>query len=174
MHCPIPVGYLTPPLSFPTPCLSRGGGGVGDRHLVTIPQGVVGDRLPWGGEGRGGGGYLTPSGVLTTTCWSLNRRLPLVDWARSPCIATPASPLHKGAEGQEKGSQAGSPLPVRESGSGIERRHQRPVHPPDPHHTGLRIGRITRSHVALDITPAARVPSPYPQTPRPWPGGRYI
>ena len=31
-------------------------GGVGDRHLVTIPQGVVGDRLPWGGERQGGGG----------------------------------------------------------------------------------------------------------------------
>ena len=31
------------------------GGGVGDRHLVTIPQGVVGDRLPWGGERQGGG-----------------------------------------------------------------------------------------------------------------------
>ena len=30
-------------------------GGVGDRHLVTIPQGVVGDRLPWGGEQQGGG-----------------------------------------------------------------------------------------------------------------------
>ena len=30
-------------------------GGVGDRHLVTIPQGVVGDRLPWGGERQGGG-----------------------------------------------------------------------------------------------------------------------
>ena len=31
-------------------------GGVGDRHLVTIPQGVVGDRLPWGGERPGAGG----------------------------------------------------------------------------------------------------------------------
>ena len=31
-------------------------GGVGDRHLVTVPQGVVGDRLPWGwGQDRGGG-----------------------------------------------------------------------------------------------------------------------
>ena len=29
--------------------------GVVDRHLVTVPQGVVGDRLPWGGEGQGGG-----------------------------------------------------------------------------------------------------------------------
>ena len=28
-------------------------GGVGDRHLVTVPQGVVGDRLPRGGEGQG-------------------------------------------------------------------------------------------------------------------------
>ena len=33
-------------------------GGVGDRHLVTVPQGVVGDRPPWGGEQQGGGGYL--------------------------------------------------------------------------------------------------------------------
>ena len=34
------------------------GGGVGDRHLATVPQGVVGDRLPWDGEhNRGGGGY---------------------------------------------------------------------------------------------------------------------
>ena len=33
------------------------GGVVGDRHLVTAPQGVAGDRLPWGGEGQGGGGY---------------------------------------------------------------------------------------------------------------------
>ena len=31
-------------------------GRVGDRHLVTVPQGVVGDRLPWGGERQGGGG----------------------------------------------------------------------------------------------------------------------
>ena len=35
-------------------------GWVGDRHLVTIPQGVVGDRLPWGGEGQGGEGVLQP------------------------------------------------------------------------------------------------------------------
>ena len=31
---------------------------MGDRHLVTVPQGVVGDRLPWGGERQGGGGVL--------------------------------------------------------------------------------------------------------------------
>ena len=41
-------------------CVYGGGvvpqGGVGDRHLVTMPQGVVGDRLPWGGERQGGGG----------------------------------------------------------------------------------------------------------------------
>ena len=30
-------------------------GGVGDRHLVTVPRGVVGDRLPWVGERQGGG-----------------------------------------------------------------------------------------------------------------------
>ena len=40
---------------------ARGGsavpqGGLGDRHLVTVPQGVVGDRLPWGGERQGAGG----------------------------------------------------------------------------------------------------------------------
>ena len=29
-----------------------GGGG----HLATIPEGVAGDRLPWGGEGQRGGG----------------------------------------------------------------------------------------------------------------------
>ena len=33
-------------------------GGVGDRHLATVPWGVVGDRLPWAGEGHGGGGGL--------------------------------------------------------------------------------------------------------------------
>ena len=42
-------------------CVYGGGavphGGVGDRHLAIIPQGVVGDRLPWGGERQGGGGY---------------------------------------------------------------------------------------------------------------------
>ena len=47
-------------------CMHGGGvvpqGGVGDRHLVTIPQGVVGDRLPSGGERpRGGGGRLRGS-----------------------------------------------------------------------------------------------------------------
>ena len=31
---------------------------MGDCHLVTVPQGVVGDRLPWGGEGQGGGGSM--------------------------------------------------------------------------------------------------------------------
>ena len=28
---------------------------------MTIPQGVVGDRLPWGGERQGGGGYDFPN-----------------------------------------------------------------------------------------------------------------
>ena len=31
-------------------------GGWGDRHLATVPQGVVGDRLPSDGAGQGGGG----------------------------------------------------------------------------------------------------------------------
>ena len=30
--------------------------GVGDGHLVTVPQGVVGDCLPWVGKDNGGGG----------------------------------------------------------------------------------------------------------------------
>ena len=34
-------------------------GGLGDRHLVTVPQGVVGDRLPRGGERQGGGGGIS-------------------------------------------------------------------------------------------------------------------
>ena len=38
-------------------------GGVGDRHLVTVPQGVMGDRLPWGGEGQGGGDTICGIGV---------------------------------------------------------------------------------------------------------------
>ena len=44
------------------------GGGLGDRHLATVPQGVMGDRLPWGGERQGGGGYFTRlSGLFRTT-----------------------------------------------------------------------------------------------------------
>ena len=43
-------------------CVYGGGvvpqGGLGDCHLVTIPQGVVGGRLPWGGERQGGGRVL--------------------------------------------------------------------------------------------------------------------
>ena len=31
---------------------------VGDRHLVTIPQGMAGDCLPWGGEEQGGARVL--------------------------------------------------------------------------------------------------------------------
>ena len=41
-------------------CVYGGGavpqGRVGDRHLVTVSQGVVGDCLPWGGTTRGEGG----------------------------------------------------------------------------------------------------------------------
>ena len=42
------------------PC-THGRGGVGDRHLATVSQRVVEDRLPWGGERHGGGrvaGYI--------------------------------------------------------------------------------------------------------------------
>ena len=46
-------------------CVYGGGavpqGGVGDRHLVTVPQGVVGDPLPWGGEGQGDGMGVCPT-----------------------------------------------------------------------------------------------------------------
>ena len=43
-------------------------GGVGDRHLMTVPQGVVGDHLPWGGERQGaaGGGG---TGLCRTLEW---------------------------------------------------------------------------------------------------------
>ena len=44
-------------------------GGVGDRHLVTVPQGVVGDRLSWGGERQGAGGGRGPA-------WRRPRRTP--------------------------------------------------------------------------------------------------
>ena len=37
----------------------RSPGGGGGRHLVTVPQGVVGDCLPWGGEQQGAGGGTT-------------------------------------------------------------------------------------------------------------------
>ena len=40
------------------------GGGVGDRHLATVPQGMVGGRLSWGGERQGGGGRGDVGGVL--------------------------------------------------------------------------------------------------------------
>ena len=38
-------------------------GGMGDRHLATVPQGVVGGRLPCGGEGQGGGGRRFHAGL---------------------------------------------------------------------------------------------------------------
>ena len=44
-------------------------GGVGDRHLVTVPQGVVGDRLTWGGERQRGGGYFLL--LIPTFCLQL-------------------------------------------------------------------------------------------------------
>ena len=61
-------------------CVYGGGavlqGGVGDRHLATVPQGVVGDRLPWGGERQGGGGGTswTPMGSRQNAY--VPRRLP--------------------------------------------------------------------------------------------------
>ena len=55
-------------------CVYGGGvvpqGGMGDRHLVTIPQGVVGDRLPWGGE-RHGGVRVLPRATGTSYCHEL-------------------------------------------------------------------------------------------------------
>ena len=72
-------------------CMYGGGvvpqGGVGDRHLVTIPQGVVGDRIPWGGERQGGGGVtklvsvnnLKPFLVGLHVCaMDCNPRVPLI------------------------------------------------------------------------------------------------
>ena len=51
-------------------CMYGGGavpqGGVGDCHLATVPQEVVGDRLPWGGERQGGGRVLVPQENLIT------------------------------------------------------------------------------------------------------------
>ena len=41
---------------------------MGDTHLVTVPQGVVGDCFPWGGEGQGEGGllwYWSPTTIST-------------------------------------------------------------------------------------------------------------
>ena len=43
-----------------------GGGGMGGAshppcHLATVPQGVVGDRLPWVGNDKGGGGVRKQS-----------------------------------------------------------------------------------------------------------------
>ena len=75
-------------------CMYGGGavpqGGVGDRHLVTVPQEVVGDRLPWGGErqGGGGGGYgkyglYNNNGVLT--CGPCGQRL---DYTRDDVTTT--------------------------------------------------------------------------------------
>ena len=59
---------LLPQFLCPTVCVYGGTtvprGAVRDRHLVTVPKGVVGDRLPWGGEGQGGGGYLILLGFL--------------------------------------------------------------------------------------------------------------
>ena len=57
------VRRLSLPRAPSPPCVYGGGavsqGGGGGRHLVTVPQGVVGDRLPWGGERQvGGGGVL--------------------------------------------------------------------------------------------------------------------
>ena len=43
-------------------------GGLGDRHLVTVPQGVAGGRLPWGGEGQRGARVRLCFGVCACTC----------------------------------------------------------------------------------------------------------
>ena len=39
-------------------------GGGGGPSLATVPQGVAGDHLPWGGAGRGGGGILKMLRIL--------------------------------------------------------------------------------------------------------------
>ena len=58
-------------------------GAVGDRHLVTVPQGVVGDRLPWVGKDKGGGVHAPAGyeGVFPRLCTGHNMycRLHLVD-----------------------------------------------------------------------------------------------
>ena len=55
-------------------CVYGGGvvpqGGVGDRRLVTIPQGVVGDRLPWGGERHGGVRVQQSRAAIATICFT--------------------------------------------------------------------------------------------------------
>ena len=60
LHDRASVRRLSLPRAPSPPRVYSGGavpqGGVGDRHLVTVPQGVVGDCLPWGGERQGGGG----------------------------------------------------------------------------------------------------------------------
>ena len=56
---------------------------MGDRHLVTIPQGVVGDRLPWGGERQGGGRVHTFEGVhyiLLKFIWDKDKNCVSVSW----------------------------------------------------------------------------------------------
>ena len=45
------------------------GGGGGDRQLVTVPQGVVGDRLPWGGKGQGEGGVHALHSYIACHLW---------------------------------------------------------------------------------------------------------
>ena len=58
------------PFSCTDPWKYGSPGGVGGRHLATVPQGVVGDRLPWGGAGRRGGGG---EGSICATAHSLYR-----------------------------------------------------------------------------------------------------
>ena len=69
LHDRASVRRLSLPRAPSPPRVYGGGavpqGGVGDRHLVTIPQGVVGDRLPWGGERQGGGGYNSENVEIT-------------------------------------------------------------------------------------------------------------
>ena len=51
---------------------------MGDRHLVTIPQGVVGDRLPWGGERQGGGGGTSVATAAEAFCCTASLALVLL------------------------------------------------------------------------------------------------
>ena len=76
-------------------------GGVGDRHLVTVPQGVVGDRLPWGGEGQGGGVGLqvVPPPKGGTVTWPMNNKKSIGNHRRHCRVVSAPPPRGWGAPG---------------------------------------------------------------------------